>query len=716
MLFLNRVGGWTTKNYTPETTGWHSLRAYIPGGSYDKGARGKSNSTTTWDNTLGLAFRTDGVTAALPQSAWTPVVDSGNGTLLSTLPGFRSIGMPTWSYANGQFSASLTFGGAATLDATLVAVHGATWGGDDLSAWGAQETLGTVATTDVSRQVSALAIPATDRYVRFALVFPAASGLVPAWSETAALSEASLPSITSSGARNIDGDCATLTGTLSAIGAGATSATVTVEYGTVDGALTTATVGVYSVPSDVFHVLENLVPETTYRYRFLVSNTQGGVAVTQFETFTTPGASVMAQAVSSTQNQQSVTLAGTLTVLGAGTTTLYLRMGPDAESMETVATQTATEAGLFTFVETVAYSNSYAYAFSFTNSCAGQTWSGESNVGTFDCLDKVTYYRRAGEDVWDNTEKWWSYSSGDIVGYPTFGATAEFQREASNAVVHVRQPERFQSLVIGSGALGIRIVGDTQDAGLTFADLPNWNGGASVEFDGLPVRCTGEVVHGAGTSFVFSNGAAYEARVHSAGNSNACTTVTSNATMTLSNNMTLGWFGSSLDIDGTDVTIGGTLFFGPDQMPADATGAMLRFHGKSPTLRIGNCLMCYRSDRASPTIEFDIPREGYTSVPLAPVEGNTKRLGNTEWPNSNVPIVLRVPPEAEVVKGAKSVNQLLIDWPRGIDTNSFVFGDVPNLQNDYFYWGPLDREEGAEPTQLWVRVQATGGLTLILLR
>lgn len=712
-LFFNRVGGFTTKNYEPETTGWHSFRLYIPGGFYDKGPRGKADSTTTWDNTLGLAYRTDGGTAALPQSAWKPLVDDGSGQFLCTTTGYRTIALDAWTFENGALDASLSFGVYGGLDATLVACYGTSWGGDDFSAWTQTENLATVTSADSAYTVTALSVPATARYVRFALRFPAASGIETAWSETAALADASLPAFTEGGVTTLDGDYAVIGGAISALGAGATEATVTVEYGPAGGATTQAT-ATYTAPGPVSVRLDNLVPETTYSYRILVANDQGGIVATLPQEFTTPGASVIAQAVSSTQAQQSVTLAGSLTTLGAGTTTLYLRMGPDAESLETVATQTATEAGIFTFVQQVAYSNSYAYAFVFTNSCAGQTWSGESNLGTFDCRDASTYYWKNGDGFWDDRDHWWSYSSGDIVGYPTFGANGEFQKEASNTVVHVRQPERFAQLVIGSPVPGLRFVADTPDASLTFAELPNWNGKAEVEFDGLPIQCSGTVVHGPSSHFVFSNGTAFEASAYNANNSNAWLSVTSGATVSVLKNLSLGWSGSLLTLDNATLTVGETLFFVPDQTPAGMTGATLRLQGTSPALRVGKSLMCYKSDRDSPTIVFDIPKDGYTTVPITITEGNDKRMGNSEWPNSNVPIILSVDPDSKAVNASHSPDYLLVDWSndRGILTNSFVFGTVPNPNTDYLYYRPADAEF---PTQIWAHVVGNGN-TLILLR
>ena len=713
--FVNRTGGWTTKDFTPETTGWHAFRVYIPGKDYDKGPRGKEGATTTWNDTLGLAFRTDGGTPALPQNAWTPLVDPGDGSLFVTKTGFRSVTLGSWTYENGLFGAALTFGDRATLDATLVAYYGATWGGNDASAWDGSTTIGAITVSDSSYNVSALAVPASAHYVRFALVFPAASGLAPAWSETAALDEASLPAIVSLGATGVDGDRATLSANLTAVGAGAASATVSIEFGEAGGALSTLGAGTYTAASAVNYPLTDLVPGTEYQFRFLVVNTEGGVANTLFETFTTPAATVLGSTATASLSQSAATLSGTVATLGAGTTTVYLLLGPDAESMETVDSKVVTEAGLVAFAQTVEFGNSYAFQIVCSNSCAGLSWDGASNIATFTCTDRYEYYWNFGDGYWNDTDSWWHYGSSDCVGFPAAGATAVFQGRETNSTVTIRRPESFGQINFNGGGHRIRFVSDSLDNTMSSTGAFNWGGNAHATFDHVDFRSSGEFFLGKDSTFTLTNGACFYTGTYNGAMTNLMWTVSGGSSFVSGSNLMLGWGGSVFAVDNSSVVVSNDVQFTRDT-PVGVSPGALRFSGKAPTFRVGASLMCYESNRESPSIVFDIPREGYTTVPIAPLEGNTRRLGNTAWPNSNVPMIVTVPADAEVVKGAKSVNQLLIDWPRGIDTNSFVFGDVPNPQNDYFYWGPLDREEGAEPTQLWVRVQATGGLTLILLR
>lgn len=709
--FFNRVGGWTTKDYVPESTGWHSLRIYIPGGYYDKGTRGKTGATTTWDDTLGFAYRTDGGTAALPMSGWHPVVDDGSGQFLCTTLGFRTVTLDSWTLADGELDASLSFGVYGGLDATLVACYGSTWGGDDLTAWENAEDLGTIASADSSYTVSGLAIPSTARYVRFALRFPAASSMVAAWSETAALADAAQPAFTEGGVSSLGGDFAIIGGAISALGAGASQATVSVEFGPTDGTTSQADV-TYGVIGPVSIRLDNLTPATEYTYRVIVSNDRGGVVATLPQTFTTLAASTLGPSVSATLNQQTVTLAGTLTQLGAGTTTVYLLLGPDADHLETVDCKVATEAGLITFEERVCYSNQYAFAMVSSNACAGLVWDSATNLGTFDVIDKTTYYWYPGEGDWNAPASWWAYQTPEPVGYPSYGAAAEFQKQATSSVVRITQPEYVNSIAFSGGEHEILFVSTTSNTVLRCNTQNNWNGHVYVTFDNVGFRDDGDFFLGDCASMVFTNSADGYIGKLNGGNSNIVYAVTGHSSLTVGGEFNMGGPEATYLIDDSILTVLGNASF-QTQTTVPPT---LRFQGKSPMMRAGGLFQHHEKDRVSAHVVFDIPEEGYDTIPLATLEGNTRRLGDVEWPNSNVPFIVSVDPESRVTRGAKSVNQLLIDWPNGIKTEDFVFGDLPNPDTDYFYWMPADREEGVEPTQLWVHVQATGGCTVILLR
>ena len=87
------------------------------------------------------------------------------------------------------------------------------------------------------------------------------------------VASATAPVVTDGGAA-VSGTSATITGSLDALGAGASSATVTLEYGTTAALGSSATVGTYADATDpISATLTGLSYGTTYYYAFKASTT-----------------------------------------------------------------------------------------------------------------------------------------------------------------------------------------------------------------------------------------------------------------------------------------------------------------------------------------------------------------------------------------------------------------------------------------------------------
>ena len=74
-----------TGTYVPQTTGWHELEVRVAdSGRADKGPYGAFSgaSASYWSSALGVGWRDDGVTDALPESGWHKLMDNGSGRLL----------------------------------------------------------------------------------------------------------------------------------------------------------------------------------------------------------------------------------------------------------------------------------------------------------------------------------------------------------------------------------------------------------------------------------------------------------------------------------------------------------------------------------------------------------------------------------------------------------------------------------------------------------
>ena len=69
-----------TAIYTPETTRWHEIEVRLADGSGEKGPKGMQNDYY-WSGAMGIGWRDDGVTDALPESGWKKLMDPGDGSL-----------------------------------------------------------------------------------------------------------------------------------------------------------------------------------------------------------------------------------------------------------------------------------------------------------------------------------------------------------------------------------------------------------------------------------------------------------------------------------------------------------------------------------------------------------------------------------------------------------------------------------------------------------
>ena len=89
-----------TGRYVPEKTGWHEIEVRIADGTGEKGPKGVQNSGY-WSGNLGVAWRDDGITDALPESGWNKMMDQGDGSLfrIGEYKAFTMSGLFPDSYA-----------------------------------------------------------------------------------------------------------------------------------------------------------------------------------------------------------------------------------------------------------------------------------------------------------------------------------------------------------------------------------------------------------------------------------------------------------------------------------------------------------------------------------------------------------------------------------------------------------------------------------------
>lgn len=70
-----------TGGYVPDFTGWHELEVRVADGYGEKGPKGGTSGTHPWSVNMGVGWRDDGITNALPESGWHKLMDPGDGSL-----------------------------------------------------------------------------------------------------------------------------------------------------------------------------------------------------------------------------------------------------------------------------------------------------------------------------------------------------------------------------------------------------------------------------------------------------------------------------------------------------------------------------------------------------------------------------------------------------------------------------------------------------------
>ena len=81
-----------TGSYKVERTGWYEIEVRLGDKDGAKGPEGNWRSGC-WSGALGVAWRDDGITNALPESSWNKMMDPGDGSLFRCTEGFKDLAM-----------------------------------------------------------------------------------------------------------------------------------------------------------------------------------------------------------------------------------------------------------------------------------------------------------------------------------------------------------------------------------------------------------------------------------------------------------------------------------------------------------------------------------------------------------------------------------------------------------------------------------------------
>ena len=226
------------------------------------------------------------------------------------------------------------------------------------------------------------------------------------------------------------GTQAVIAGRLAQLGTGASSADVTLEWGTTDQLGSTVVVGTYSVAADLSATLTGLTPAATYYYAFKAVNDAPTpeTAWTATNSFIVDASTKLSGASASAVNC-SVTVSGAVSSWGVGTTTAELLFGSSASDLAVVQTTAAMSAapagGTIAFDPLTRPVGTYAYAIRTITSYNGVVWTNETAVGSVTLADAASYTWKGGIGAWTDAAMWTTSDSG-AAGVPSAASTVEF--------------------------------------------------------------------------------------------------------------------------------------------------------------------------------------------------------------------------------------------------------------------------------------------------
>lgn len=226
------------------------------------------------------------------------------------------------------------------------------------------------------------------------------------------------------------GTQAVIDGRLSNLGTGASSATVTLEWGTTDQLGSTVVVGTYAAAADLSATLIGLTPAATYYYAFKAVNDAPTpeTAWTATNSFIVDASTKISGASASAVNC-SVTVSGAVSAWGVGTTTAELLFGSSASDLAVVQTTAAMSAapagGTIAFDPLTRPVGTYSYAIRTITSYSGVVWTNETAVGSVTLADGATYTWKGGTGAWTDAAMWTTSDSG-AAGVPSAASTVEF--------------------------------------------------------------------------------------------------------------------------------------------------------------------------------------------------------------------------------------------------------------------------------------------------
>ena len=246
--------------------------------------------------------------------------------------------------------------------------------------------------------------------------------------------------IRSNGA-TLSGTTATITGRLANLGTGATSADVTLYYGTsanVEGGTAVGPAS-YNDKADLSNTLLGLTPAATYYYAFKAVNNAPTpeTAWTATNSFVVEASTRFSDTLDITVQNCQMTVTGTITDWGVGTTKVELLVGTSVDNLSSVQTVnlSAAPANMEVAFDPVTEPiGTYYVAIRATTTYNDIVWVRETTTTSQSLADTSTYTWKGGTGSWSDASMWTSSDTG-AGGYPTDGCTVVIPAADSDIVL-----------------------------------------------------------------------------------------------------------------------------------------------------------------------------------------------------------------------------------------------------------------------------------------
>ncbi|MBQ3806335.1 MAG: fibronectin type III domain-containing protein [Kiritimatiellae bacterium] len=231
------------------------------------------------------------------------------------------------------------------------------------------------------------------------------------------------PIVTDGGA-TVSGTSATITGSLDALGAGASSATVTLEYGTTAALGSSAPVDTYTEATDpISATLTGLSYDTTYYYAFKAVNNAPTPQTGWSETnsFVVEASTRFSDTLGISTSNCRATVTGAIESWGLGTTEASLLVGASANDLAVVQTMSLSaepandEVAFDSFTRAA---GTWYVAVRAVTTYNGSVWTNDTAATAMTLADAATYTWKGGKGAWTDPAMW-TTTDADAGGAPS---------------------------------------------------------------------------------------------------------------------------------------------------------------------------------------------------------------------------------------------------------------------------------------------------------